>query len=58
MTALRKERTAMETSDVQFKAFLRLAIRDLTDALNSAAPEEADKILKALISDLQRSLED
>lgn len=48
----------MEMSDIQFKAFLRLVIRDLTDALNAATPEEADKILKALISDLQQTLED
>lgn len=48
----------MEMSDIQFKAFLRLVIRDLTDALNAATPEETDRILKALMSDFQKTLED
>lgn len=48
----------MEMSDIRFKAFLRLVIRDLTDALNAATPEEETRILKALVSDLQKTLED
>ena len=58
LAALRKEWSTVETSDVQFKAFLRLVIRDLTDALNAATPEETDRILKALMSDFQKTLED
>lgn len=47
-----------DMSDAQFKAFLRVALRDLTDALEAAAPEEKDKIIKSLAEDFQKSLED
>ena len=48
----------MGMSDAQFKAFLRVALRDLMDALNAATPEEKDKIIKSLASDFQKTLED
>lgn len=48
----------MGISDAQFKAFLRVALRDLTDALEVAALEEKDRIIKSLAEDFQKSLED
>lgn len=48
----------MGMSDAQFKAFLRVALRDLTDALKAATPEEKDRIIKSLADDFQKSLED
>lgn len=48
----------MGMSDAQFKAFLRVALRDLTDALEAATPEEKDKIIKSLAEDFQKTLED
>lgn len=48
----------MGISDAQFKAFLRVALRDLTDALEVATPEEKDRIIKSLAEDFQKSLED
>ena len=48
----------MGMSDAQIKAFLRVALRDLTEALKAATPEEKDKIIKALAEDFQKSLED
>ena len=43
----------MGMSDAQFKAFLRVALRDLTEALQAATPEEKDAIIKALADDFQ-----
>ena len=48
----------MGISDAQFKAFLRVALRDLTDALEVATPEEKDRIINSLAEDFQKSLED
>lgn len=48
----------MGMSDAQFKAFLRVALRDLTDALNAATPEKKDEIIKSLAEDFQKTLED
>lgn len=48
----------MGMSDAQFKAFLRVALRDLMDALSAATPEEKDEIIKSLANDFQKSLED
>lgn len=47
-----------DMSDAQFKAFLRVALRDLTDALEAATPKEKDKIIKSLAEDFQKTLED
>lgn len=43
----------MGMSDAQFKAFLRVALRDLTEALQAATPEEKDAIIKALADDFR-----
>ena len=48
----------MGMSDAQFKAFLRVALRDLTDALEAETPEEKDRIIKSLAEDFRRTLED
>ena len=48
----------MGMSDAQFKAFIRVALRDLEDALKAATPEEKDRIIKALSEDFQKTLED
>ncbi len=48
----------MGMSDAQFKAFIRVALRDLQDALAAATPEEKDKIIKMLAEDFQKTLED
>ena len=48
----------MGMSDAQFKAFIRVALRDLQDALAAATPEEKDKIIKRLAEDFQKTLED
>lgn len=48
----------MGTSDAQFKAFLRVALRDLTDALEAATPEEKDKVIASLAKDFRRTLGD
>lgn len=48
----------MGMSDAQFKAFLRVALRDLTDALNAVTPEEKDQIIRLLAEDFQKTLED
>lgn len=48
----------MGMSDAQFKAFIRVALRDLKDALEAATPEEKDAIIRALSEDFQKTLED
>ena len=37
--------------DAQFKAFLRVALRDLMDAIEATTPEEKDAIIKSLADD-------
>ena len=44
--------------DAQFKAFLRVALRDLMDAIEATTPEEKDAIIKSLAEDFQKMLED
>lgn len=48
----------MEMSDAQFKAFIRVALRDLQEALAAVTPEEKDRIIKLLAEDFQKTLED
>ena len=48
----------MGMSDAQFKAFLRVALRDLMDAIKAATPEEKDKIIQSLADDFEKTLED
>ena len=48
----------MGMSDAQFKAFLRVALRDLMDAIEATTPEEKDAIIKSLADDFQKTLED
>ena len=43
-----KELKNMGMSDAQFKALLRVALRDLMDAIKAATPEEKDKIIQSL----------
>ena len=38
----------MGMSDAQFKALLRVALRDLMYAIKAATPEEKDKIIQSL----------
>lgn len=44
--------------DAQFNAFLRVALRDLTDALKAATPEEKDRIIRSLAEDFKKTLEE
>ena len=48
----------MGMTDVQFKAYLRLAIRRLEEALQADTPEKKDEIIKALAEDYKKTLED
>ncbi len=48
----------MGMTDMQFKAFLRLAIRDLEDLMNAGTAQEKDKIAAKLLEDYKKSLED
>lgn len=48
----------MGMSDAQFKAFLRVALRDLMDALEAKTMEEKDEIIKSLADDFRKTLED
>ncbi|MDY4232102.1 MAG: hypothetical protein SOX74_08490 [Candidatus Faecousia sp.] len=48
----------MGMSDAPFKAFLRVALRDLMDAIEATTPEEKDAIIKSLADDFQKTLED
>lgn len=48
----------MVMSDSQFKAFIRVCIRDLIDAINAKTPEEKNEIIRQLLEDFQRTLED
>ncbi len=48
----------MDGSDKQFNGFLRVIIRDLKDAIGEDDPDKKQKMLEALLSDLQTTLED
>lgn len=53
-----KEAVNMDGSDKQFNGFLRVIIRDLKDAIGEDDPDKKQKMLEALLSDLQTTLED
>lgn len=48
----------MGQTDKQFSGFLRVIIRDLKEALEMDDMEEIKKKLRALLDDLQTTLED
>jgi len=48
----------MGQTDKQFNGFLRVIIRDLKDAIAETDPDKKQKMLEALLSDLQTTLED
>lgn len=45
-------------TDKQFNGFLRVIIRALKDAMNESDSDKKQKMLEALLSDLQTTLED
>lgn len=53
-----KEVMDMGQTDKQFNGFLRVIIRDLKDAIGEDDPDKKQKMLEALLSDLQTTLED
>jgi len=48
----------MGQTDKQFNGFLRVIIRDLKDAIGEDDPDKKHKMLEALLSDLQTTLEE
>ena len=48
----------MGQTDKQFNGFQRLIIRDLKDSIAEPDPDKKQKMLEALLSDLQTTLED
>lgn len=48
----------MGQTDKQFNGFLRMVIRDLKEAIEEPDQEKKQQALKALLSDLQTTLED
>ncbi len=48
----------MGQTDKQFNGFLRMVIRDLKEAIAEDDPDKKQKMLEALLSDLQTTLED
>ena len=48
----------MGQTDKQFNGFLRMVIRDLKEAIAEDHPDKKQKMLEALLSDLQTTLED
>ena len=48
----------MGQTDKQFNGFLRMVIRDLKEAIAEDDPAQKQKMLEALLSDLQTTLED
>ncbi|WP_201754683.1 hypothetical protein [Pseudoflavonifractor sp. 60] len=48
----------MGQTDKQFNGFLRVIIRDLKDAIAETDPDKKQKMLEALLNDLQTTLED
>ena len=48
----------MGQTDKQFNGFLRVVIRDLKDAISESDPDKKQKMLEALLNDLQTTLED
>lgn len=55
---LQKGVLSMGQTDKQFNGFLRVIIRDLKDAISESDPDKKQKMLEALLSDLQTTLED
>ena len=48
----------MGPTDKQFNGFLRVIIRDLKDAIGESDFDKKQKMLEALLNDLQTTLED
>ena len=48
----------MGQTDKQFNGFLRVVIRDLKDVISESDPDKKQKMLEALLNDLQTTLED